>query len=369
MQQHNIPPSEQKASSVAEDEIDLLELVKKVWDGRTVIFSFLSVFVILGLAVAFLSPVVFTASSTFIPQVAGGQKAGGLGGLASLAGINIGDMGAGQDIPPSLYPKLVESVKFRKTLMQAPITNPETGKTIAYAAYYEEVYQPGLLSLMQKYTLGLPGLILKSIKGEQAAESQTDQSLVYVSAKEKANFDRLTGQLAVTTNAKEGFVSLDFSMPDAVMAAQMVQAAQQLLQEEVISFRIRNAKEQLAYTQERYAEKKEEFERMQRRLAAFRDRNKNIATATAQSELQRLEAEFNLAFSVYNEMAKQLELAKLQVSKDTPVFSEIQAVSVPTDRSAPKLPLILVIFTILGLMVAVSYIFVAEFLRGVKEKW
>ncbi|MBY5949908.1 exopolysaccharide biosynthesis protein [Algoriphagus marincola] len=352
-----------------EDEIDLLELVKKLWDRRSFIIKILTGFIVLGLLVAFLSPVEYTASSTFIPQVASGQKPGGLSGLASLAGINLGEMGDGQEIPPTLYPKLAGSVKFQKALIQTPITNPETGQPITYSQYFEEVYQPGLISSVKKYTLGLPGLLLKAIRGESESVASSDTSLVFVSEEEKKHFERLASQLSVTTNEKEGFVQLSFIMPNAVMSAQMALAAQKLLQEEVIAFRIRNAKEQLLFTEERYREKKAEFESMQRRLAAYRDRNKNIITASAQSEVQRLEAEFNLAFSVYNELAKQLEQARLQVSKDTPVFSDIQSVSVPTEKSAPKRPLTLVIFTMLGLIVGIGWVFGSDFYANMKEEW
>jgi LPS O-antigen subunit length determinant protein (WzzB/FepE family) len=352
-----------------EDEIDLLELVKKLWDRRSFIIKILTGFIVLGLLVAFLSPVEFTASSTFIPQVSGSKKGGELSGLASLAGINLGEMGDGQEIPPTLYPKLAGSVKFQKALIETPITNPETGQPITYAQYFDEVYQPGLINSVKKYTLGLPGLLLKAVRGESESVASSDTSLVFVSEDEKKHFERLASQLSVTTNEKEGFVQLSFIMPNDVMSAQMALAAQKLLQEEVIAFRIRNAKEQLLFTEERYREKKAEFESMQRRLAAYRDRNKNIITASAQSEVQRLEAEFNLAFSVYNELAKQLEQARLQVSKDTPVFSDIQSVSVPTEKSAPKRPLTLVIFTMLGLIIGIGWVFGSDFYVNMKEEW
>jgi len=158
-------------------------------------------------------------------------------------------------------------------------------------------------------------------------------------------------------------------MPEPLMAAQMAKYAQELLQNEVIAYKISNAREQLNFTEERFAEKKTEFDQIQSRLANFRDRNQNISSATAMNQMERLEAEYNFAFNIYTELAKQLEQAKLQVSKDTPIFSIIQPVTIPTEKSAPKRPLILVIFTILGLIISLAYIFGSEFLRGVKEQW
>ncbi len=66
-----------------EDEIDLMELVQKIWAGRKTIFKFLIIFGIIGLFVAIFSETEYTASTTVIPQTSSGNKMGG-----SLGGCN-----------------------------------------------------------------------------------------------------------------------------------------------------------------------------------------------------------------------------------------------------------------------------------------
>lgn len=355
-----------------DDEIDLLALAKTIWSQRRKVITITISFMLIGLAVALLSPKEFTASSTFIPQTSESAKGGGsLGGLASLAGINLGSMGGGSEIPPALYPKFTSSVKFRKALLQAPINVEGLTEAVTYAKYYEEVARPGLLANIKKYTLGLPAVILKALRGtpEETLMQTEEGDLIKLTEAEVQHFKRLESQLSVAPNEKEGFVSLSFVMPEPLMAAQMAKYAQELLQNEVIAYKIGNAREQLKFTEERFEEKKTEFEQIQSRLSTFRDRNQNIASAAVQNQLQRLEAEYNFAFNIYTELAKQLEQAKLQVSKDTPIFSVIQPVTIPTEKSAPKRPLILVIFTILGLILSLAYIFGSEFLKGVREQW
>lgn len=359
------------SNNTAEDEIDLLALAKTVWEKRKLLVSVTVSFMILGLAIAILSPKEFTASSTFIPQTSEGSKGGGsLGGLASLAGINLGSMGGSSEIPPSLYPKIVSSASFRKALLESKINVEGLEGAVSYKEYFEEIYSPGVLGLLKQYTIGLPGVIIKLIKGEGTESSiETENGFINVSQEEFEHFKRLEQQLTVTPNDKEGFVSISFVLPEPLMAAQMTNFAQELLQKELIAYKIGNAREQLKFTEERFEEKKEEFEQIQARLSAFRDRNQNIVSAAAQNQLQRLEAEYNFAFNIYTELAKQLEQAKLQVAKDTPIFSIIQPVTVPTEKSAPKRPLILVIFTILGFIIGLGYVFGSEFLKGVKEQW
>ena len=78
--------------------------------------------------------------------------------------------------------------------------------------------------------------------------------------------------------------------------------------------------------------KKVEFDSLQNELALFKDSNLNIIDSRFQNSLQKLESEFNIVSSVYQELSKQVEQSKLQVSKDTPIFSVIKPATVPNVR-------------------------------------
>ena len=54
------------------------------------------------------------------------------------------------------------------------------------------------------------------------------------------------------------------------------------------------------------------------------------------NELERIQAEYSIALNVVTELATQVESAKLQVSKDTPIFSVIDPVTVPTQKNLSK---------------------------------
>ena len=80
--------------------------------------------------------------------------------------------------------------------------------------------------------------------------------------------------------------------------------------EKVIAHKIKKAEEDLTFIEERYLEKKMEFELAQKNLATYRDANKNVNTAIAKTQSERLESEYQLAFSVYSELEKQVESQK-----------------------------------------------------------
>ena len=94
------------------DEIDLIELLKTAWSGRKQIIIISFVFVLVGVAAALLSPVVYSSSTTFINSQTESSSSSGLSGVASLVGINLGGMSSGSEIPPTMYPQLGESIEW-----------------------------------------------------------------------------------------------------------------------------------------------------------------------------------------------------------------------------------------------------------------
>ena len=83
-----------------DDSIDLIALLKQIYQGRKLIILSAFVAAILGVVVALTTPNTYTSVVTFIPQSGGDSKpSSSLSGLASLAGISLGGMGGGSDIP------------------------------------------------------------------------------------------------------------------------------------------------------------------------------------------------------------------------------------------------------------------------------
>ena len=56
-----------------EDQIDIIALLKTLWNGKKLILITTILFFVIGCIVALLSPVVYTSQTTFIPQVSEDQ--------------------------------------------------------------------------------------------------------------------------------------------------------------------------------------------------------------------------------------------------------------------------------------------------------
>jgi uncharacterized protein involved in exopolysaccharide biosynthesis len=351
------------------DEIDLIALAKTFWAGRQVVLKSILICGVLGLVIAIISPKEFTATTIMVPSGSDAtSKLGGLGGLAAMAGINLSAAASGGDLSPVVYPQIVSSLPFQLELMNTPINFSDHAGPVTFYDYYSN---PQKENLLVKYTIGLPGVILKAIKGEAPKEVGIAEKNSPLELTEKQRDVRLilSELISLETNAKDGIITLSAKMPEAKAAAQLGQRGQELLQQYITEFKIKKAKANLDFIQQRYEETAKKFEAAQRQLAEFSDRNKNVSLATAKTEEQRLTSQYNLIYSIYSELAKQLEQAKIQVKQDTPVFTIIEPISVPTKKSKPNRPMILFIWLFLGGIIGTGIVFGKGYLSGIKEQW
>ncbi len=124
----------------------------------------------------------------------------------------------------------------------------------------------------------------------------------------------------------------------------------------------------MAFVEQSYEDAKKDFIEKQTNLAAFVDANRGLASAMARATEERLRNEYNIAFTVYNELAKQREQAQLAVRKTTPVLTVVNPVVVPVEKSAPRRGIILVVFVFLGLIIAIGWVFAAPFFNTLSHE-
>jgi hypothetical protein len=360
---------------LAEDEIDLIALARTIWNGRMTVIIITIIFSILGLFIAIVAPKQYTVNTIMVPQLSGQENnLGGLSSLAAMAGFNIDNMNSGSELSALIYPQIVQSIPFQLELMKTKLNFEGYDEKISlYDFYSDPKYAKfNLISSIKKYTVGLPGIIIKAIRGKKKKSVYSDEEsnrIIQLSEKEKNISKLLSSWVYLDVNQKDGYITLTSVMPEARAAAQLAQKAQSLLQEKIIEFKIEKAKSQLEFVQERYNEKEKEFNKIQEKLARSKDKNKNIITEIGKTELERYQGEYLIISSVFSELSKQLENSKIQVKKETPVFSIIKPVIVPNEKSKPNRPMILIIWTFLGGIIGIGWIFGKQFLQTIKTKW
>lgn len=367
MEQQNLPQPVQ-----THDEIDLVDLFRKLWVKRKFILKVTGVFLLIGLFVALFSPVRYTASCTVVPQ-SGENKSGGLSGVAAMMGVNLGTASMAEGtLSPQIYPEIVKSVPFTREIMQTPIaTKRSNGKEITLYEYYtnKQYRDKNVLGSIKKYTLDLPGVLFGTLKKKNPVEetaSPFDSATVYtLDTEEKRVYNVIQGAMQVSVNTKEGYVSLNFSFPEALPAAKVTDNLYRTLEKYVTSFKSEKLEDNLKFVEESYETARKDFLQAQSRLAAFQDANRGLATATARSTEIRLQSEFNIAFSVYSELAKQREQARIAVKENQTILTLVNPAVVPHEKSAPRRSITLVAFLFLGITVACVWILGKPYVQNI----
>ena len=345
----------------AEDQIDIIALLSKIWHRKKTILKTVAIFGIIGIFVALFTPNKYTALSMFTPNYSGASSgSSGLKGLASLAGINIGSSSeSSKEISPMLYGKILESAVFKKELLEAPLKNLGTVKTLR--AYFIENTSTSVLGTVKEYTIGLPSKIIGLFKKEstEAILAPLD-GIQAVSEEDFGYFKAIDNILTILINDKDGYIEMVGKSENPQIAAQVAKNAELILQNQIIAIKTKSSLELLKYLEEQYAAKKVLLRKAQNELSRFKDRNLNIATSSFSNNQTRLATELQTANAVFDNVVTQLEAVKFQVTKDTPVFSIIKPVVVPNKKSEPKRSLILVVWLFLGAVCSIGFILAKE---------
>ena len=354
MEENNVKPVEQE-----EEGIDIMALLRSLWDGRKTIIICLVIFIALGVVAALTMKRTYTVSTVMVPQLNSRQNSS-LGSLAALAGIDLGMQTAASDLSPLVYPEIVKSVPYRLELMHTPLHYTKCDHPISMFDYaVSGIEKPGVFFYIKKYTIGLPGVIINAIRGPKpdvvygyamgSADTVAIKPIV-VSANEQKMLDVFSRIVSLDVNKKEGYITLTVNGVEPVQTAELAIKAQQLLQDLLTRFRVEKSESELTYIQARYDEIKKENDRYQEQLAAIKDRTKNVMNSRDEIEKDRIQAKYNVSNAIYNEMAKQLEQAKMQVKRDTPAYAIIQPVTIPMKPSNSRAKT-LIVWTFFGFIV------------------
>ena len=106
-----------------EDDIDLVALTKTLWESRKEIVKITLIFMGIGLFLALTIPPKYTSTIVVKPTLSNSKSNLGesIGGLAAMAGINLGVGDSSSEINPTLYPSIIASFGFQKELIESPI--------------------------------------------------------------------------------------------------------------------------------------------------------------------------------------------------------------------------------------------------------
>lgn len=345
-----------------EEEIDIIELITLIWAQRKFVIKWGFIAACIGVVVAFSIPKVYTSKAVVVPEIksTGSGSSGSLGSLASLAGVNLGGSSVG--ITEALYPNIVSSTPFVFEFANMEVDLKGT-KVPLWSYFTEEYSHPWwnyIISFpMKAISWGL-GLFKEDLpKGDSniinlksLTKEQSDYKIAF-SEYVKFYFDDKTGIATLEVNTQSPELSL--MLADSILFQ---------LQSYMTLYKTSKLRSELESNIIMLEQAKRNYYRADSVYAAVADRQKTVISNVALISLDRLQNEKQLTYSVYNQLAAQVELSKVKLNEETPILTVIEPTTLARRASYPKKPIMVIAFGFLGGIAAVGLILGRFFLQN-----
>lgn len=320
-------------------EIDWMEILRKIIAIRKTLYKAAGVGLVLGIIIALSIPKQYTVTVTLSPEM-GGDKASG--GLASLASSFLGGgatSSSSDALNVTLAPDIVTSTPFVLDLFDTQIQTLDGKLDTTLVAYLDEQKGP-----WWGYIKAVPGMAIGAIKSvfTEKIDSATTLNPFQLTEKEAAKVKELRQSILAEVDKKTAMTTITVTLQDPKVTAIVADSVVAKLQQYIIDYRIKKAKEDCAYLEELYKERQQEYYEAQSRYAHYFDTNRNIAFQSIRAEQERLQNDMNLAYQVYSQVAQQLQVARAKIQEEKPVFAVVEPATIPLQPSGTSRKIIFV---------------------------
>ncbi len=350
MEKQYTKPEHQSATSNSDElQIDWMGILRQILTIRKTLYKAAGVGLVIGILIALSTPKQYTVSVTLSPEVSGGNS--GSSGLASMAasflGANVGSTSP-DALNATLAPDIVASTPFLLELLDARVVNQDQKVDTTLTAYLEEEKSSWIGYVLKAPSMAIGGL--KSLFGDKE-ESTADSirtGVIELNKKDATKLEGLKKAILAEPDKKTGIITLSVTLQDPKVTATMADTVVSKLQQYIIAYRTRKAKEDCEYLEKLYKERQQEYYDAQRHYAHYVDANSNMVFQSTMAERERLQNDMNLAYQVYSQVAQQLQVARAKVQEEKPVFAVVEPAVVPLQPSGTSKKVIVIGFVFLA---------------------
>lgn len=309
-------------------EIDWMEILRKIIAIRKTLYKAAGVGVVLGIIIALSIPKQYTVTVTLSPEMSGDKASGVLSLVSSFSGG--GATSSPDALNATLAPDIVASTPFILELFNTRVQTLDGKLDTTLVAYLDEQKQP-----WWGYIKAAPGMAIGAIKSLFAEEADTASVLnpFQLTKKESEKVEGLRKILTADVDNKTAMTTISVTLQDPKVTAIVADSVVGKLQQYIIDYRIKKAKEDCAYLEQLYKERQQEYYEAQSKYAHYFDSNRNIAFQSVRAEQERLQNDMNLAYQVYSQVAQQLQVARAKIQEEKPVFAVVEPASIPLQPS------------------------------------
>jgi len=309
----------------AAEGLRIQDLLVPAWASRKKIFLLALAVSIVVLGVNFLLPMYYKSSAVLLPETEQGKLGvmGQVAGIASLAGIDV----AGGDIS-RLYPVIATSEAVLRRVIERPYVTERHSTPVNLVEYLDP--EQGTKEKDFEETL-------KSVQG--LMETQYD--------------------------SKTQVVTITLQMREPQLAADVLNALVEELDRFIREERTTGASEQARWIGARLLEVEAELRAAEDSLKEFRERNRRVIDSPELLLRQaRFERDVTLKSTIFVELKKQYELAKIEEIKNISVVNVLDHARPAVKKERPKRATNTVIAFLATLIASALYVGLAPHYSG-----
>lgn len=345
---------------IDEPEIDIMELISKLWKKRIMIIKWCIAGAIVGLVVGFSLPKTYKAGVTLAPEMQQKTSAG-VSSIASMMGVNLNN--SVDAISVEMFPDVVHSTPFIVELFDLPVTfeRKDSVMTLPLVEYMKEYQKsPWWSSVIQFPFKVLVWCIDLVTPDKEEIKANEIHDPINLPKKERSAVKFFAENIIVNVDKKSFKTEMSLEMQDPLVVATVMNAVVDNLKDYMSEYRTSKARQDVENLEVICEQRKEDYYKAQQAYASYLDSNKNVIRQSANAERERLQQEMNLAYQVYSQVATQLEASRIQAEQAKPVFAVIEPVVVPIRKVAPSKAKLLIVFTFLAGCVAAAWVLFGE---------
>lgn len=352
------------ASNPEEQEIDLMDLLRKVIAMRKTLYKAAGIGLVVGIIIAFSIPRQYTVSVTLAPEMGSDSKSGGLASMAAsfLGGSSMGN--STDALNATLSSEIVSSTPFLLELFDTRVQTLNEELDTTLVAYLDTQRAP-----WWSLILGAPGKAIGAIRGlfSEKVDTATTLNPFQLTKEENKKVETLRKTIQANIDKKTGITTLSVTLQDPKVSAMVADSVVNKLQQYIINYRIAKAKEDCSYLEQLYKERQQEYYDTQQRYARYVDANKSLVLQSVRTEQERLQNDMNLAYQVYSQVAQQLQVARAKIQEEKPVFAIVEPATIPLQASNSR-KIVIIGFIFIALVGTIGWkLFSASFLKQFRQ--
>lgn len=288
--------------------IDLVVFLREIWNKRSFIIKCTCVGFILGILVAYSIPQKFQAEvKLMINEIQFQPSSQGLS-MANLLGMNMTDMST-ISIAKEIYPEVVKSTELLSGLASLKVSLVGDGMTLYdYITKYQK--EP-----WWNKVINFP----KTIKGWLGGTKESETDIVWsnsnLSSSQQKFIAYLRENIQLETNTNNDMVLIRVVTQNAAIAAEIANTVAQKFEDRISEIQKVKLEQQLNMAQKIFRNSEIRYEEMLKRNEMESNKSKTMAYSPVK---------LDVAFNLYNMIAQQYEILKVDAESPEVLFEVIQ---------------------------------------------